>query len=198
MSQPSLIGLTSGQVPLVVLAVLAGLSIFFLPTIIAARRKHAYLWIIVALNVIGGLFAGLGWVAALIWAVWPAERSVIDPIVGNPTGTGSRNAGDTLGASGYGLKRGFTTEAATTDDLVRVATSFADGAMTKQQHDAAKRDILEPRLPFPPRGKSATSVEAEPTEPVAPDTKTCPECAETVKAAARVCRYCSYRFQPAD
>ena len=120
MSQPLVIGNSGGETVAIVFAVLVGLLIFFLPTIIAARRKHAYLWIIVALNVIGGLFAGLGWVAALIWAVWPAERSVIDPIVGNPTGTGSRNAGDTVGAAGYGVKRGLTTEAATTDDLVQL------------------------------------------------------------------------------
>ena len=40
---------------------------------------------------------GFPWLAAFIWAVWPSDKSLIDPIAGNVTGKGSRNSGDTFG-----------------------------------------------------------------------------------------------------
>lgn len=119
---PLIMSLTGGEIALLIVV---GLGLFFLPTIIAVNRKHGYLGIIIVLNVIGGLFAGLGWVAALIWAVWPAEKSIIDPIVGNTTGTGFRNAGDAVGAAGYGVARGFESERATMDVSTKVVGAAA-------------------------------------------------------------------------
>jgi hypothetical protein len=66
------------------------IAVYFLPTIIAIRRQHAH----------EGIFGltGSGWAGALIRAIFPAEKSLIDPYVGNPTGTGIRNAGDVFRA----------------------------------------------------------------------------------------------------
>ncbi len=41
--------------------------------------------------------SGVGWLIAFVWAVWPQDKSLADPLLGNPTGTGRRNAGHTLG-----------------------------------------------------------------------------------------------------
>ena len=38
------------------------------------------------------------WLAAFIWAVWPTNKSLIDPIAGNVTGKGYRSSGDTIGS----------------------------------------------------------------------------------------------------
>lgn len=84
------------------------LALYFLPFIIAIWRGHAYKWVILALNVAG--VSGILWVIALIWAVWPAERSLIDPIAGNVTGKGRRNLGDTIGSIEYGKIRGYEDE----------------------------------------------------------------------------------------
>jgi len=65
--------------------------------------------VILGLNVIG--FAGVvPWVIAFMWAVWPNEKSLIDPIAGNVTGKGRRNTGDTLGSVKYGVERGYIEE----------------------------------------------------------------------------------------
>jgi len=52
----------------------------------------------------------LPWIIAFIWAAWPADKSLIDPIAGNVTGKGKRNAGDTVGSVQYGLERGYEEE----------------------------------------------------------------------------------------
>jgi Superinfection immunity protein len=84
-------------------------SFYLLPTVIAYWRKHAYRHVIFALNILGGV-TGVGWIVAIIWAVWPSNKSLVDPVLGNVTGTGYRNAGDTMGAVSFGQSRGFDEE----------------------------------------------------------------------------------------
>ncbi len=81
------------------------IAICLLPYLIARSRGHAYRNIILILCIFG--IFGVTWVIALIWAIYPSEKSLIDPVMGNPTGVGSRNAGDTLGAVAYGRDRGY-------------------------------------------------------------------------------------------
>jgi hypothetical protein len=78
------------------------IALFLLPFIIAFARGHNYKWIILILCFV----PVFGWFVAFIWAVWPSHKSIIDPIVGNPTGTGHRNVGDTIGSAKAGIKRG--------------------------------------------------------------------------------------------
>ena len=93
-----------GNVFLITLAATVALPIFFIPSIVAYRRKHAYLGVIVGLNIFG--FTGFLWIIAFIWAVFPSNKSLIDPFLGNVTGTGVRNTGDTIGSVKYGVRRG--------------------------------------------------------------------------------------------
>jgi len=84
------------------------IALCLLPYLIARSRGHAYRNIILVLCIFG--IFGVTWVIALIWAIYPSDKSLIDPVVGNPTGVGSRNTGDTLGAAAYGRERGYATE----------------------------------------------------------------------------------------
>jgi hypothetical protein len=79
------------------------LAIAFVPTIIAFRREHHYKWIILVLCLFS--WFGITWLIAMIWSVWPSEKTLIDPVVGNPTGTGKRNAGDTIGEASASMNR---------------------------------------------------------------------------------------------
>jgi hypothetical protein len=85
-----------GWIILGVFAALVLLFVYVLPTYIAFSRQHSFKWIIMAINLVLGA-SGLGWLIAFVWAVWPQEKSLADPLLGNPTGTGRRNAGHTLG-----------------------------------------------------------------------------------------------------
>ena len=66
-------------------------------------------WVILGINTFA-IAAGVPWLAAFIWAVWPTNKSLIDPIAGNVTGKGSRNSGDTIGSLEYGRERGYLEE----------------------------------------------------------------------------------------
>jgi hypothetical protein len=90
-------------------AIVLALVITFVPAFIAFKREHHYKWIILILCLFTPV-GGVTWIIALVWSVWPANKSLIDPVVGNVTGTGVRNAGDTAGDVAEGVKRGQTEE----------------------------------------------------------------------------------------
>lgn len=83
---------------LILLALLVGL----VPAFIAFARQHQYKWIILLLCLFGS-WTGIVWLMALVWSAWPKNKSLIDPVVGNVTGTGSRNAGHTIGDAVNGM-----------------------------------------------------------------------------------------------
>ena len=85
------------------------LVIYFIPTFIAIKRRHTYKWIILGINTFS-IAGGVPWLAAFIWAVWPTNKSLIDPIAGNVTGKGIRNFGDTIGSLEYERERGYSEE----------------------------------------------------------------------------------------
>ena len=94
---------------LILIAVIVALAIYFAPAIIAYKRNHAYKLVILGINAIG--FVGiLPWIVAFVWAAWPSDKSLIDPLAGNVTGKGRRNTGDTIGAAQFGLERGYEEE----------------------------------------------------------------------------------------
>lgn len=52
------------------------LPLALLPTIIAVARNHPHKIPIILVNVLGGLFYGLGWVVALVWCfITPNENN---------------------------------------------------------------------------------------------------------------------------
>lgn len=57
----------SGLILFLILLFVAGIVLYFLPGIIAGRRKHKYSVLITILNIFLG-WTGLGWIALLVWA----------------------------------------------------------------------------------------------------------------------------------
>jgi hypothetical protein len=134
----------------VALIVLLVVILFFMPAIVAFLRSHHYRWIILLLNAFG--FTGVCWLIAMGWAVWPSEKSLADPILGNVTGLGSRNAGDVLGAMDLGRGRGLDQEARMvsgsipTSDLARLeklASLKAAGTLTDEEFTVQKALLLK-------------------------------------------------------
>lgn len=138
---------TPGWVVLGVLVVIILLWVYWLPTYIAFKRKHEFKWIIMAINLILGA-SGLGWLIAFVWAVWPQNKSLADPLLGNPTGIGRRNVGHTLGemrASAAlpeaALGANGTTSAAL-DAIDRLSKLAERGAITAEEFSAKKASLL--------------------------------------------------------
>lgn len=57
-----------------VLMLLIGMCLYFIPSIIGFSRGSAYAWVIFALNLVGG-WTGFFWIAALVWSLWPKGHS---------------------------------------------------------------------------------------------------------------------------
>jgi len=84
----------SSTVALIVICALLALAVYLLPTIIAFRRKHHYMWVICGINVVFG-FTGIGYLAAFVWAVWPKQTAFFDVVANDPT-TNSPEAGQKI------------------------------------------------------------------------------------------------------
>ena len=116
--------------------------IFWFPSIVAKRRGHAYTSMIQVLN-IATLFTFITWFIAAGWAIFPSEKSLIDPVVGNPTGLGRRNAGDTIGAAAQGLGRGYSFEEETDKQIQNLIEMRSMGLLSDEEFLKAKRKVLQ-------------------------------------------------------
>ncbi len=79
-----------------VLFAIIGIGLLLVPGLIANKRNHPYKGVIWALAIVGSLFWGLGWIAALVWSLWPQDQSLIDPVVGNTFARQNTSAGSNL------------------------------------------------------------------------------------------------------
>lgn len=69
---------------LILLALAISALAYFAPSIIAFRRNHYYKWIILAINVCTGI-SGIGYLVAMVWALWPSKTGLADPFFNDPT-----------------------------------------------------------------------------------------------------------------
>jgi hypothetical protein len=124
----------------IILAVVV-VALYFVPTIIAYRRDHGYKGIILAINLVLGA-SGIGYLIALVWAIWPQEKSILDPVLGNPTGLGVRNVGDTFGSKKAGEVRGEVQEKDMTAEIEKIAKLLKEGHLTREEYDSMKKKII--------------------------------------------------------
>jgi len=132
-----------------VIAFIAILAIYFLPAYFAFKRDHAYKNIILILNIFG--FSGVTWIIAMIWAVYPSDKSIIDPVIGNVTGTSERNVGHTLGdvdlarkatAGGSGVSSSATDESAV-NNIEKLAKLLETGAISRDEFEILKSKYIK-------------------------------------------------------
>ena len=127
---------------LVVVIVLA--LTYGLPSFIAFKRQHEYRWIIFGINIVAGA-TGLGWLIAFVWAVYPTNKSLADPVLGNPTGLDGRNAGHTLGevsaSAGQSGDQPLQTASAL-DALDKLALLAEKGIITPDEFEKKKASLL--------------------------------------------------------
>lgn len=64
--------------------------LYFLPTIVAARRGHGVVGVLL-LNLLFG-WTGIGWAAMMLWALLSPPRFVYVPVGYNPVCMGGRSA----------------------------------------------------------------------------------------------------------
>ena len=137
---------TAAGLFLIVLIGLVGFVVFvviwLLPGFIATSRNHAYSGVVWVLAIVG-IVNGLTWVIAMIWSLWPREKSLADPLIGNVTGTGSRNSGDTVGAIDVGRSLGRFEESDIRTQLQDCERMLESGLITKEEYTERRRSILK-------------------------------------------------------
>jgi hypothetical protein len=120
---------------------LLALAVYFLPTIIALWRKHHYKWVIFAINFFFGV-TGVGYLVALVWAVWPRQTAIFDIAVNDPT-TNSPEAGQKIyGQMGANVRAFKSAKDADEDPLRRLAKLRDDGVITDEDFGRKKKEIL--------------------------------------------------------
>jgi Superinfection immunity protein len=130
----------------IVIAILV-FMIYSLPTIIAFRRNHAYKWVIFAINLAFGA-SGLGWLVALVWAIYPQNKSLADPVLGNPTGLGNRNSGNTLGevrasaTQSEGQRNRPSDSASALEAISKLAALAEKGIISQADFHKKKEELL--------------------------------------------------------
>jgi Superinfection immunity protein/Short C-terminal domain len=131
----------------IIVAIIVGTIIYLLPTYIAFKRQHEYRWVIFGINFIAGATV-IGWLVAFIWAVFPSNRSFADPVLGNPSGAGNRNAGHTLGEVNASMGRSSTEEygasssALSLDAIERLAVLLQRKVITEEEFARKKAELL--------------------------------------------------------
>ena len=129
------------QILLYIILAVVVIALYFIPTFIAYRRDHGYKGIIFAINLVLGA-SGIGYLIALVWAIWPEEKSILDPVLGNPTGLGVRNVGDTFGSKKVGEVRGEVQEKDMTTEIEKIANLLKEGHLTREEYDSMKKKII--------------------------------------------------------
>jgi len=77
------------------------------------------------LSVFGSLAWGLGWIAALIWALWPQDKSLIDPFITNGFGQSTLAGTGNLAAK-----------------LAELDNMLANGQITQTEYEALRKKAL--------------------------------------------------------
>jgi hypothetical protein len=77
--------MSNGEIGLgLVIAGIICLAIYLIPTIIAFNRNHHFKFVIMAINIIFGV-TGIGYLIALVWAVWPQKTAIVDVVTNDLT-----------------------------------------------------------------------------------------------------------------
>lgn len=121
------------------LVLVIAIAVYFVPFAIAAFRGHRYKAVIFALNLIGG-WSGLGWIAALVWAVWPSGSTVSDVVTHDPTGLSSRNVGTAAGEVMNEVDRTRVTKASTAEAAQPEAARKPGHAQSAVSFEVRTRD----------------------------------------------------------
>jgi hypothetical protein len=103
-----------------------GVAIYFIPTIIASGRSHPNAVAICVLNLVGG-WTAIGWVAALVWSFTTPAKPAASAAVLAPVSDSEPQIDPVAIRIGQ---------------LERLAKLRAEGALTDQEYENEKRQLL--------------------------------------------------------
>ena len=125
---------------LIVLGSLIGLGLLLLPGIVAITKKHPFRWIILILGVTSPIFFGATWLVAIIWAFWPVDKTVLDPVISSSDG--KRNVGDAIAGVANNFKQGASKPPALESRLAEIERLFEGNVISKDERDQLRQQAI--------------------------------------------------------
>jgi cytoskeletal protein RodZ len=120
-----------------------------MPGYFAFKKKHPYKWIILILGVASPFFIGITWLIAMVWAVWPSDKTAIDAIVNSSDE--SKNVGAALGKVAASYRTANTKDSSdsavnsddqTIEKLEKLAGLLEKGFITEEEFSSQKSRLL--------------------------------------------------------
>ena len=167
------------------LIIALGIPIFFLPTIVAAKRGHNNTVPIFLVNLLLGAVYGIGWVIALIWA---CTKDVKRQDAGQPQ-TASEDSGRLIICGGCGKQISFLATACPGCGHPRTEEEIAEAKM-KEAAAREEKAAKEAHAKLCP--KCGKEVEVNGTFCLACKTHFCPECRTIMDNFASSCSNCGW------
>jgi hypothetical protein len=123
-----------------VLLGLLGLGIVALPGIIGLAKNHQYKWLILVLSITSPIFFGLTWLIAMIWVIFPASKTIIDPILASSDGT--RNVGDSFTSVKNNFQNGASAKPRLDSRLAEIERLFAQKMISDKERSILREKAL--------------------------------------------------------
>lgn len=96
---------------------------------------------IAAINLVAG-WTLFGWLAAAVWAVWPGERALAEPLIGNPSGTGRRTLSDVISSGNSAEIQGGRLDDVALDRLRRLVALRDAGALSLDEFQRERDAVI--------------------------------------------------------
>ena len=130
---------------LIILLALLVLPFYFAPFIIALNRNHHYKWVIFVLNLIG-FVAGVPWVVAFVWAVWPQQTWLISPILNDPTSNNPLSGQKNYNDAGKNIATFTEASKSWEDKLLKLHQLKEKKVISEEEFETEKSKILKSRI----------------------------------------------------
>ena len=125
---------------LIGLAGIGALGLWLLPAYLAFKRQHQFKWVITAMAVTSPFFFGVTWLIALVWVVWPSNKTIVDPIV--TAADGSRNLGDTFSTVTTRFKVQDKSRKSLESKLEEIERLYRDQKISEEERKALREKAI--------------------------------------------------------
>lgn len=125
---------------LIGLAGIGAFGLWLLPAYLAFKRQHQFKWVITAMAVTSPFFFGVTWLIALVWVVWPSNKTIVDPIV--TAADGSRNLGDTFSTVTTRFKVQDKSRKSLESKLEEIERLYRDQKISEEERKALREKAI--------------------------------------------------------
>ena len=103
-------------------------------------KNHQYKWVILVLSITSPTFFGLTWLIAMIWVIFPASKTIVDPVLSSSDG--SRNIGDSLTDLKSNFQIGASAKPGLDSRLAEIERLFSQKMISEEERSILREKAL--------------------------------------------------------